>query len=341
MARLTRDGSNASNQSAGSGRARALFKASRLLCRQRGKSSNDQSSPQLPSPSSERCASSKKGTRNWTRERNSTERRKPSADLSDRSTHEPSDEKSESRERHACEFDEYFATTPRPLLTSSIYKDIAIALAGGATRQTSLLVLVKALAAKMSQATFLAFEHDLAKLARLRRLRLPEIGKRVLSSESSQRPCQTRLSHATQTGPLAGRLAILDALKQRRRNSKSTPGATVCDAAGGDPAGSDRSEALNSPPLACSDGVEVCSEIAGAPEAALRRAACHETAPAQVAMLPDSMEVLHRDTTDRKAGEPEMLASQHVHHESGADDGVYSEDDEGSGMHMGELSLVI
>jgi len=48
--------------------------------------------------------------------------------------------------RHACEFKDFFATTPPALLRANIYGEIAVPLAGGAARPTSLRLLVIAIA---------------------------------------------------------------------------------------------------------------------------------------------------------------------------------------------------
>jgi len=74
--------------------------------------------------------------------------------------------RSAGRDRHACEFDDFFLHTPSTLLkpATNIYRVRAITLTGGAARPTSLLGLVQALASKMREATFLAIEQDAVKL---------------------------------------------------------------------------------------------------------------------------------------------------------------------------------
>ena len=58
--------------------------------------------------------------------------------------------------RHACEFSCFFScpegATPQHLLQCGIYSEIAVALKGGAWRETSMVLLVKALGMSKEEA---------------------------------------------------------------------------------------------------------------------------------------------------------------------------------------------
>jgi hypothetical protein len=56
-------------------------------------------------------------------------------------------------DRHACEFKDFFATTPEVLTRCQIYREIAVPMVGGAARPTSQLMLVKAIANALRQQT--------------------------------------------------------------------------------------------------------------------------------------------------------------------------------------------
>jgi hypothetical protein len=67
----------------------------------------------------------------------------------------PSIEANASQEpRFECDFDDFFVDTPVMLLQAHVYKDIAVPLAGGEARRTSLLMLVNAISATINRAKF-------------------------------------------------------------------------------------------------------------------------------------------------------------------------------------------
>jgi hypothetical protein len=68
-------------------------------------------------------------------------------------------------DRHACEFADFFSTTPEVLLRAHIYAEIAVPLAGGAARPTSQLLLMKAVAKEMRRISTVS--HVLASLLHL------------------------------------------------------------------------------------------------------------------------------------------------------------------------------